>query len=368
MLCRKCQQTIPDNSLYCNFCGTKQEISKRKPKTRGSGQGTVYKRPCGTWTAQVTLGYYIQDGKRKRKVAQKYGFKTKKEALAYITILQNGVEKQKQITVAELWEQFRTSEMETLSKSKQTAYRIAWRKIEDDVAWRTIDSFSTPELQDIVDSCGTSYYTCRDIKTLLSHLFKLALRDDLVDKNKTQYIKLPPKEQTERIIFTDEQVEQLWEDYRQTNDIITARMLIMMYTGIRPGELLTIQCDNIHLSENYMTGGIKTAKGKARKIVIPTIIDPLISFSMDHSRKGLLAWYNKAEDFYNAWRDKRAALNLPEALTPYCCRHTYVTRLTALKVSPAMLQELAGHEDYDTTLIYTHLSVDDCLLEVNKLK
>ena len=52
---------------------------------------------------------------------------------------------------------------------------------------------------------------------------------------------------------------------------------------------------------------------------------------------------------------------------PYCCRHTYITRLTALKVSPAMLQELAGHEDYETTLEYTHLSVADRLSEVNRL-
>ena len=32
-----------------------------------------------------------------------------------------------------------------------------------------------------------------------------------------------------------------------------------------------------------------------------------------------------------------------------------------------MLQELAGHEDYDTTLDYTHLSVNDRFIEVEKL-
>jgi site-specific recombinase XerD len=42
--------------------------------------------------------------------------------------------------------------------------------------------------------------------------------------------------------------------------------------------------------------------------------------------------------------------------------------LTALNVSPAMLKELAGHEDYETTLNYTHLSVEDRLKEVNRLK
>ncbi|MBR1723426.1 MAG: site-specific integrase [Ruminococcus sp.] len=82
----------------------------------------------------------------------------------------------------------------------------------------------------------------------------------------------------------------------------------------------------------------------------------------------MLCWYKNKNDFYDEWTAKRAALGLREELTPYCCRHTYITRLTALGVSPAMLQELAGHEDYDTTLDYTHLSVAERLDAVNRLK
>jgi integrase len=309
----------------------------------------------------------MQDGKRKRKVKQKSGFRTKKEAIQYIETLRNASTAQKIPTLSELWELFGRSHMTELSKSKQTAYRIAWRKIQSDISWRTIDSFSVPELQDISDGCGTSYYTCRDIKNLLSHFYKLAIRDDYVDKNKAQYIKLPPKKSTERRIFTAEEVAALWADYQRTSAPITAHMLVMLYTGMRPGELLGASTENVHLSEHYLTGGIKTTKGKARKIIIPDKLAPVVAALLTSARRERLAYYPSSSEFYEAWRDKRQALGFSEELAPYCCRHTYITNLTALKVSPAMLQELAGHEDYDTTLEYTHLSVADRLAEVNRL-
>lgn len=366
MICIKCGAEIPESSNFCNICGAKQVMPGRGTKKRGNGQGTVYKRPSGTWAVQVTLGYYVQDGKKKRKTAQKYGFKTKKEAAAYIQALYAPSEKSKVITLSELWELFQNN-LSSLSASKQTAYRIAWKKIKSEVEYRNIDSFSVPELQELIDNSAPSYYTRRDIKTLLSHLYKIAIRDDYTDKNRTEYLKLPKLETTERQIFSPEDKAKLWKDFQSTPSGIVAGILTMMYTGIRPGELLTIRTENVHLSEHYMTGGIKTTKGKKRKIILPDRIKPVISYLLEHSKRGLLLFYPFSDDFYDDWKQKRADLHINEALTPYCCRHTYITNLTALKVSPAMLQELAGHEDYDTTLEYTHLSIQDRLTEVNRL-
>lgn len=367
MICRKCKKEIPDISIFCLFCGVRQEEQERKSKQRGNGQGSVYKSPSGTWTAEVTLGYYLKDGKTKRKIKRKKGFKTKKEALAYIETLRNAPEVRKVVTVSQLYDTFTSNVACDLSKSKQTSYRVAWRKIESEVCYRTLDSFATAELQEIVDNAAPSYYTRRDIKILLSHLYKIALRDDLVDKNKSKFIKLPKLETTEREIFTEEQKHILWEDYKTSHSRITREMLVMLYTGIRPGELMSILVENVHPEQHFMTGGIKTEKGKNRKIILPDKILPLIEEALSESKNNKLAYYRKTNEFYEAWRTKRKELNIPESLSPYCCRHTYVTNLTLLKLSPAMLQELVGHEDYETTLEYTHLSVEDRLKEVNRL-
>ncbi len=366
MQCIKCRKNIPDDSVFCCYCGIKQKKPPHGTKKRGNGQGTVYKRPCGTWAAEVTLGYYTENGKRKRKTRTKYGFKTKKAAIEHLNALFSGSEKSKVITLSELWELYQR-ELSELSASKQTAYRIAWKKIKDEVGYRTIDSFSVPELQELVDSSAPSYYTRRDIKTLLSHLYKIAIRDDYTDKNRTEYIKLPKLVSSEREVFEPADIRTLWNDFLTEHSTVTACMLTMLYTGIRPGELLTIKTENVHTAEHYMTGGIKTTKGKNRKIIIPDKLLPVIGYLLDNSAEGLLAYYKNDNDFYDDWKTKRSELGLRTQLTPYCCRHTYITNLTALKVSPAMLQELAGHEDYDTTLEYTHLSIADRLAEVNRL-
>lgn len=329
--------------------------------------GTIYKAKTGSWAAEVTIGYYMQNGKMRRKRQRKQGFRTKKEAAAWIAAVQtNGTTKKPRITVSELYEIF-SERAATLSSSKQTAYRVAWAKIEEAVGYRYIEDLTVSELQEITDDAGTSYYTKRDIKALLAHCYKIAIQDDYADKNRAQYIRLPPLEHTEREIFTEEEIEKLWNFYHTTGDITACRMLIMLYTGIRPGELTSIRMENVHLDEQWMTGGIKTEKGKRRKIILPDCILPLIEDSIQHSSDGLLAKYSHGA-LNGAWKVLRSELSLREELTPYSCRHTYVTRLTALKVSPAMLQELAGHKDYDTTLEYTHLSVPERLTEVNRLK
>ena len=364
--CIKCKKEIPDNSTFCMFCGKKQTPTAHAVKKRGNGQGTVYKRG-NTWTAEVTLGYYLdKNGKVHRKNRRKGGFQTKRDAIAYIETLRTSQQKPKTITFQTLWELYQNDEMKELSKNRQSKYRTAWAKIENDLAFRNVDDVTVSELQAIIDNAANTYHTKNSIKVLLSHLYKIAVRDDYTDRNRTQYIRLPALETAQREILTDEEIQLLWNDYRTNQRTVTACMLIMLYTGMRTGELLTIQKGNVHLDEQYLTGGIKTKKGKNRKIVIPDKIVPIITVCLESSKSDYLIDY-KQKVFYQDWKAVREELGIREAITPYCCRHTYVTRLTALKVSPAMLQELAGHEDYDTTLMYTHLSVEDRLKEVNRL-
>lgn len=365
MPCIKCGADLPQGAVFCCYCGKKQisEPAVRR-KSRGNGTGTVYKR-SGGWCAEVTLGYIYRDGKRIRKHRRKQGFKTKKAALSYLEDLAAAAEK-KYITVGELWTMLQP-DLAGLSESKQTAYGIAWKKIAPSIEHRRIDTLTVPELQELAVEVAPTFYPRRDVKALLSKLYQLAIRDDYIDKNRAVHIKLPTLEEKDREVFTEDDIAALWADYRKSPSLIVGEMLIMLYTGIRPGELLTIKAENIHLDEHYMTGGIKTKKGKRRKIIIPSKLEPVIVHALASARDGLLAYYPYKNAFYDTWIEKRTALGLSEALEPYCCRHTYITRLTALGVSPAMLQELAGHEDYDTTLDYTHLSVADRLAQVDRM-
>ena len=366
MKCYVCNKNLPDDAVFCCYCGRKQNKAVVTYHRRPNGLGSVYKTPSGTWCAECTLGYIVENGEKKRKSARKKGFKTKKEAVQYLEQLQPKTDIKTTLTFSELFEKYQP-DLEEISASKQSAYRIAWRRIAPALAHRPISEVSTEELCAAAEGIADSYYPRRDIKSLLSHLYKIALRVDAVDKDRSAYIKLPKHDVKEKEIFSDEDISKLWDDYKKSGQRVTAGILIMLYTGMRTKELLDALVENVHLEEHYLTGGAKTEKGKRRKIIIPDKLIPVVSALISEAEKGKLIYYSYVDAFYDAWNAKRAELGIRETLSPYCARHTYVTRCTRLNVSPAMLKELVGHEDYETTLNYTHLSVEDRLAAVNRL-
>lgn len=361
MNCIFCKKELPPEAVFCCFCGKKQKAPVRSPKKRGNGQGTIFKRGSG-YAVEITVGYICEDGKLKRKSRRKQGFKTKREAAAYLETLRAAAEKPASVSISKLYNDYIATA--DLSSSLLSGYKTAYKRISPLLAHRKIDSLTVNDLQNAVDSTAHTYATQRDIKQLLLHLYKLALRDDLIDKNRASFIKILPVPESNRQVFTDKEIDIVWKDYAETGDIMSAAVLIMLYTGMRPGEVRQLNPDNIHLSEHYLTGGIKTAKGKRRKIIIPEKIEPILQAYINAG--GYYAGVSHSL-FALRWTKKRQELGINPALTLHCCRHTFITRLTALNVSPAMLQELVGHEDYETTLNYTHLSVSDRLQAVNKL-
>ena len=84
--------------------------------------------------------------------------------------------------------------------------------------------------------------------------------------------------------FSRAEVDELWsrsEDYR------VQIVLIMIYSGLRIEEFLSMQTANVHLSEKYMTGGVKTSAGKNRIIPIADKILPFVCRLYDPSRRYL---------------------------------------------------------------------------------
>lgn len=154
-------------------------------KKRGNGQGSVYRLSNGKWRAEWTVGYDV-DGKRKSK--RKGGFTTKKEALAYIEAAKKEIVYER-MTIEQIYAMV-LPEIEKLSKSKRTAYSIAYRRILP-LKFRIISEVRLPELQKLVDGVPGPFYPKRDVRSLLNKIFEYAVINDWCEKNYAQYIKLP---------------------------------------------------------------------------------------------------------------------------------------------------------------------------------
>lgn len=357
MTCRKCNKTIPEGSAFCNWCGAAQEV-KKSARKRGNGGGTAFKRGK-TWTAMVSLGSYVEevDGKKvlRRVRATKGGFRTKSEALEYIPTLKNQNGK-KVPTILDLWNSWSRSDMTKLSDSKQTAYEIAKDRLKPIWA-RRIDTLVSDDLQNVVNSATKTYYPARDMKTLLSHFYKRAMRDQYVTINLANFIVLPELEEQSPEPFYEEEVAAIWELYR-TGETFAGYILLMIYSGMMPGELMSCKTDMIDFDKHEIYGcGKKTKKRKDTPIVFSDFVSPVLKDLCTMSKNGKLLAINK-DRFYTVYYETLEKAGCRK-LTPYSCRHTTATDAVKKNIAPSAVQELMRHAKLETTQRYIHMGRED---------
>lgn len=368
MQCIKCGVDLPDGAVFCHMCGRKQTPpapKRQRTKARGNGTGTAYKRGK-TWTARIVLGYYVgDDGKRHARTANRGGFATKKEALDYIPKLKAEAESSATLTLSGYWEFYEAKKLPELSRDKQTAYRIAWRRWAA-LATRKLEDLKIETLQAAMDEAATTYYTARDMKNLMSHFYKHGLANQTVSVNLAQYLQLPPANASEQTPFKAEELDLLWKDFAAGNTF-TGYILLMIYTGMMPGELLQAKKEHIDWDGKQIRGaGLKTATRKAAPIVLADVILPVLRVLVDTSHGEKLIHINK-DNFYKEYYATLERIGT-RRLPPYSCRHTTGTDLAKAAVPAFTIQKIMRHAKITTTQHYTHMDATDALSGVNALK
>lgn len=366
MLCCKCKKEIPEGSLYCNHCGKKQQSASRKRgvKTRANGTGTVYK-DGKYWRAKIVLGYYVDaSGERRSTTRSKGGFKTKKEALEFLPELRNLAKEDSGTTLSDYWEFYQSKSLPQLSASKQTSYRIAWKKWSP-LAHRTIQSLKIENLQSVLDDAAPTYDPAKDMKVLLSHFYKHAMANQTVMVNMTQFLQLPASKSSERIPFNKVELDAMWKDYASGNTF-TGYLLLMIYSGMMPGELLTAKKEHINWDTKQIIGaGIKTDVRKETPIVLADVIIPVLRDLVDKSPGEKLIHINK-DKFYKEYYATLERIGARK-LAPYSCRHTTGTDLAKSAVPPSIIQAIMRHSKITTTQRYIHIDSSAALEGVNRL-
>lgn len=302
--------------------------------------------------------------KLKRNRSWKSGFKTKAEANEYLVTLEAT---RKQIpTLADLWAQYQKTKLPKISDSKQGAYKIARNKLEP-IIGRRINDITLEELQTVVTENGKTYYPSKDMKNVLSHLYKLALPDGYVSVNLSDFIVLPELEENEAVPFNEEEVQAFWTAWA-AGDKFVGYILLMIYTGMMPIELMTCKKDMIDWDACEIRGcGHKTKKRKEVPIVFPDFIQPVLQELCDlsTSRIGKILCMNK-DKFYKTYHKTLIDLNVRD-LPPYSCRHTTGTDAARNNINAPVLQQLMRHAKITTTQRYIHMTSDDARQAVNQM-
>ena len=370
MICPKCGKEIPDDANLCCYCARWIVRKPSKQRTRLNGTGTAYRRG-DRWIAVYTVGWAMnpETGKKIQKRITKSGFKTKTEALAYCDELRRGRQKGKTPpNLIDYWNIYKSGELEKLSDAKQCAYKIAWEKMKA-IHYTPVDVLSVSALRSVVSEKAKTYYPAKDMKTVLKHLFKLAGADGWVKKDLPEYIVLPTLEETEPEPFSEEEQAALWRVY-ESGDMRAAVPLVMIYTGMMPGEMLKLKRDMIHLDTQQITNvGIKTKVRKKNPVYIPDTIVPVIEELIERSESKAGYVIKHSEDAF--YKDFYAVLEAAgcRKLKPYSCRHTTATALAITEnIAPQTIKRVMRWSSTKMLDRYAHPQDKDALAAVNAIK
>lgn len=357
MICKKCDRTIPDDALFCCYCG--RELNpKRKNTRRNNGTGQIYKR-YGKWTALKAV--YIGG---ERKTHSKGGFATKKEAeqwLASATVSRK--QKDSRILFKDLYDRFIERHADRVSHSTLNCYKAAYKYLTP-LYGMPYPDITTEDWQECIDQCQQGKRTKQNMKMLGTMLDKYAMEQQTIDRGFASFVWIGDGEQSERVPFTQEQVQKIL-DVALAGDDESALIAIDCFTGFRPAELFSVTQKDV--CDGIITGGCKTEAGKGRKIPISGKIVPLVERFEKQGNEPLFSTdvcWNVA-----TWREKSFYKTLDRigiqkesdhTLTPYSCRHYYATRLKQIDVGAALDKSaLMGHTSPQMTEHYQHSNIEE---------
>ena len=215
-------------------------------------------------------------------------------------------------------------------------------------------------LQDAINAKCKTYYPAHDCKTVLSQLYKKAMANNNcpVSKNLADFLVMPQYEEKEAVPFTADEVKAFWTLYDK-GDYFAGYILLLIYTGMMPAELMACTKDMIDLEKLEIFGcGAKTKSRKKSAIVFPEILRPVVETLLSYKTKGnklLTVGRDPFYEEYYACLERAQVRKLP----PYSCRHTFGTAAVKLGAHPAVIKKLLRHSNQRTQERYTHISTDE---------
>lgn len=346
--CVKCKKEIPDGSPFCCWCGRRQQDTQKKSLKRANGTGTVYKlqgrrkRPWVAAKSGVIVGYYDK----------------KTSALEALARLQGrSLDEIYNWTFKEVYEAWKDEHFRDIGAKGTESYERAY-DIFEPLHERKFRELRTADYQAVIDQYSAkSYSTLSKFKQLVTQMSQWGIRQELITTNFASFIKLPENVKKEKEIFSADEIKKIEKDGSQEARLV----LMMIYTGMRIGELFGLRTENVH--ETYVIGGEKTKAGRNRIIPIRSEGRKYFAEFKERAKGELLISGYEGQKVAANFRNRDyypllERLGIPKK-TPHATRHTFASWAVANNIKPELLQKMLGHADYSTTAnIYEHFDID----------
>ena len=342
----------------------RKKSHRKLPNGKGSitklGKTSSGKERVSPYMARLPA-YYDSNGKEIRPILGCY--KTYEEAFDALVAFDGALpSKLKLIDVYEMWK--KDKYFQKLSIKSQERYDRSFKRFER-LHSKRITDIKLPQLQAVIDEMVTEGYIDSNgeeqeytyeyvtrLKIVIDKIYTKAIKLDIVDKNLGKYLEVDGRESIpEKQVFTIDEINTLIKNAEGYP--FAKYILIMIFTGMRPGEFRGLRVKNIDFEKMIISEfGIKTKKGKNRIMPIhPYILDYLKEFA-EKSRTGYIYEKNgervSEATFYEDYYNTLEAIGLP-LYVPKSCRSTFATLGHTFEIDPLVLTNLLGHENLKTT-------------------
>jgi len=345
------------------------------------------KRSDGRYQSNIFIGIDPETGKREFKTVYARSIPDLENKRAEIKDLVNkGIyADDKGMTVAKWADKWFKIDKATCGiRTKEMYESMVYRYIIPDIGDVGLMDLRRSDVQLLINKHYKYYRTCEIIRMTIRQMLDGAMEDGLIYRNVANNIKLPPRPKSESRPLSETEKRAIPKS--KFTDRGKVFVYILLYTGLRRGEILALSRNDINIRRNELN--VRNAvtfdgnnpvfkdypKSNAGIRVIPIpkdlqdVLYPYLNalqsiYLFEMIRKSGLMTKSSYRKFWDGIRDKinlaaggTKDINVVHGLTAHVFRHNYCTMLYYSDVDVKDAQRLMGHSNIKITLdLYTHL-------------
>ena len=270
-----------------------------------------------------------------------------------------------------------TYKLGTIKERSYHQLELLARHIPDVLMDMELADIKPMHLQDFVNkfSINASKSYMDKMRVMLHGLFSTAVENELTTRDPSANLRIPQVIEKPRESFTADEARKIVDfalDYPHRR--IAVAIIVLLFTGLRRGELLGLKWTDISGSKLSIKRGVYQEKGKAivedfkiktSKSIRVIPISSAVSYQI-HAlpRQGEFVfgtstgklWHprNFSRDYGSFFKALRNKYPEVRTLSPHCCRHSFASLTLDNCSNVFIVKELLGHTDINTTSRYLH--------------
>lgn len=362
-------------------------------KSRGNGEGTIYKREIHgktKWCAEYTLQYCDRNGKRKKKTIFGDTRQEVKEKLEQLivelgtnTYVDKSSTKFIDIATSIVDDGYRLNKLSDSSyKRKKETLKQIQKHYMAEMELQKITEYDVKDFLSYITKYSNS--VIGKIYGLVNNTFKRAIRKNIIKYNflddKLEFFKPTSSRKDKKVrAFTVEEQKKFLDVVLNVDNKVKYKhqLLLSMYSGMRMGEINALDVDDVDFDNNIihvrrtltkskddktiMGDKTKTNHGE-RDIVMDEQVRYILKDYMDNyykeNKEHVIFYNDKKDTFWTASQINMVFKRLCEKydigigydVNQHMLRHTFATRCIESGMPANVLQKIMGHHDLRTTL------------------